>query len=75
CNRSYNQIAMEEMFASFDKGETSEGNKQSDECQDIKIASENETPKLEMAFSSEDQVFDYYTNYARCMGFGMGKIS
>jgi hypothetical protein len=66
---------VEEIFASFDKGETSEGNKQSDECQDTKIAYENEIPRPGMTFSSEDQVFDYYANYSRSMGFGMGKIS
>jgi hypothetical protein len=68
---------VEEIFASFDKGETSEGNKQSDECrQDTKIAYENEIPRPGMtSFSSEDQVFDYYANYSRSMGFGMGKIS
>lgn len=28
-----------------------------------------------MKFFSKDQVTDYYINYARCMGFGISKIS
>jgi hypothetical protein len=66
---------VEERFSSFNKGETSEGDKQSDECQDTKIAYENENPRPGMTFSSEDQVFDYYAHYSRCMGFGIGKLS
>lgn len=66
---------MGERFASFDQVGTSEGNIQSEECQATKIVYENENPRPGMKFSSEGEVFDYYSNYARCIGFGIRKIS
>ncbi|XP_004496070.1 protein FAR-RED IMPAIRED RESPONSE 1-like [Cicer arietinum] len=66
---------MEEIVAPSDKEEINEGNKKRDDILDAIVACEDEEPRTGMTFSSEEEVTKYYTNYAKRMGFGIGKIS
>lgn len=67
---------MEEIVASSDKKEIKEGNKRCDDSLVAIVAcDEDEKPRTGMTFGSEEDVTRYYTNYAKRMGFGVGKIS
>ena len=39
------------------------------------IENEDDEPKVGMKFNSAEEVDKYYKNYARCLGFGVSKIS
>jgi len=41
----------------------------------VNIVHEDEKLKVGMTFSYEEEFTKYYKNYARCMGFGVSKIS
>jgi hypothetical protein len=46
-----------------------------DKLEESGNTNEDEEPKVGMIFSSEEEVTEYYKNYALCMGFGVSKIS
>jgi hypothetical protein len=46
-----------------------------DKLEESGNTNEDEEPVVGMIFSSEEEVIKYYKNYARCMGFGVSKIS
>ncbi|XP_045821969.1 protein FAR-RED IMPAIRED RESPONSE 1-like [Trifolium pratense] len=69
---------MEEIVASSDKEKTNEGNRNCNSNNDnlaATVACEDEEPRTGMTFSSEEEVTRYYMNYAKNIGFGVGKIS
>ncbi|XP_045810181.1 protein FAR1-RELATED SEQUENCE 4-like [Trifolium pratense] len=83
-------LLVEKRIASCDEEETSHINEICDDkleesghinetCDDKLEEScntnEDEEPKVGMIFSSQEEVTKYYKNYARCMGFGVSKIS
>lgn len=66
----------EKVVASSDKEELKEVNKSCDgSLVAIVACDEDEEPRTGMIFGSEEDVTRYYTNYAKRMGFGVGKIS
>jgi hypothetical protein len=46
-----------------------------DKLEESGNTNEDEKPKVGMIFSSEEEVTEYYKNYALCMSFGVSKIS
>lgn len=70
-----NILLVQERFESSDEDETNEGSEKYGDSLEANNANEDEIPRAGMIFSSEDEITNYYKNYAQCLGYGIGKIS